>query len=372
MAKNVSMRLDEMQPVQRIGNAAGFLANWSGGVQAVQADEHRWRILPVLTGGRACVNGFYSKAAMREFLLERGLQFVAFESMSWTNGAYTSFWSPQIRGQSNFFRGSADLWHSASSNIGQLRGQPQLAALTNPTREEVAAILDARTEPERLAQSIGLSLRNMDTSVRGIFEFYHEELINLLAHGQTDGTSSASMRDQVLFAHIHAFFLHLGSARDYLAALVAFRLGHDPHDVDSLTKLLKVAGAADVTGEPLLALLSSRGYIAPRQNDPSKLQQHGWLWQATDQRNELTHRRTYGARFVEGMGHLTALDVDDGLYRYVRPLAGSYPADDVLDAILEHYANVNELFFAAAGAAEYDTSIRKLTDDDIVSVEDQT
>lgn len=370
--KKIPLQLDEMQPVQRIGNAAGFLANWSGGVQAIQADEHRWRILPILTGGRPCVNGSYSKAAMRQFLLERGLQFVAFESMSWTNGAYTSLWSPQIPGQTNFFRGPADLWHSMSSNIGQVRGQPQLAALTNPTREEVAAILDARTEPERLAQSVGLSLRNMDTSVRGIFEFYHEELTNLLAHGQTDGTSSASMRDQVLFAHIHAFFLHLGSARDYLAALIAFRLGHDPHDADSLTNLLKVIGAGDVAGEPLLALLSSRGYIAPRQNNPLKLHQAGWLWHATDQRNELTHRRTYGDLFIEGMGHLSTLDADDGLYRYVRPLGGSYPADDVFDAILKHYGNANELFFAAVGAAGYDASIRILTDADLVSIEEQS
>lgn len=180
--------------------------------------------------------------------------------MNWTNGAYTSFWSPHIPGRTGFFRGPADLWHCISSNIGQVRGQPDLAALTDPTREELAAIYDALTEPERLAQSIGLSLHNMDTSVREIFEFYHEELTNLLAHGQTDGTSSTSMRDQGLFAHIHAIFLHLGSARDYLAALLAFRLGHSPHDMDSLTNLLKVISSAGVTGEPLLALLSSRGY----------------------------------------------------------------------------------------------------------------
>ncbi|RCW21575.1 hypothetical protein DFR48_110164 [Ciceribacter lividus] len=372
MIKKVSLRLDEMQPVQRVANASGFSANWSGGVQATQADEHRWRILPVLTGGRPCVNGFYSKSAMQQFLLERGLQFVAFERMNWIDGAYTSFWSPRIPGQTNFFRGPADLWHSMSSNIGQVRGKPQLAALSNPTLEQLAEILDARTEPERLAQSIALSLRNVDTSVRGIFEFYHEELTNLLAHGQTDGTSSASMRDQVLFAHIHAFFLHLGSARDYLAALIAFRLGHDPHNVDSLTKLLKVIGAADVTGEPLLELLSSRGCIAPRRNNSSKFEQAGWLWQATDQRNELTHRRTFGDLFSERRGHLTAVDLDDGLYRYVRPLGGSYPADDTLDAILEHYANVNELFFTAAGVAGYDASIRTLTDDDIVSVQEQS
>ncbi|KKB07867.1 hypothetical protein [Devosia chinhatensis] len=372
MTERVSLRLDEMQPVQRVGNASGFFANWSGGIQAIQADEHRWRILPVLTGGRPCVNGFYSKAAMRQFLLQRGLQFVAFESINWTNGAYTSYWSPQIPGQTNFFRGPADLWQSISSNIGRVRGQPQLAALTNPTREELAAILDARTEPERLAQSISLSLHNMDTSVRGIFEFYHEELTNLLAHGQIDGKRSASMRDQILFAHVHAFFLHLGSARDYLAALIACRLGHNPNVVDSLTNLLKVTSPADVSGEPLLALLSSRGYIAQRPNNPLKLQQNGWLWQATDQRNELTHRRTYGDLFIESMGHLIALDADDGLFRYVRPLGGSYPADDVFDAILEHYANTTELFFAAAGAAGYDANIRTLTDADIISVEEQS
>jgi hypothetical protein len=372
MTKKVSQRLDEMQPVPRIGDAAGFSANWSGGVKAIQADEHRWRILPVLTGGRPCVNGFYSRASMHNYLLERGLQFVAFESISWFKGAYTASWSPRIPGQTNFLRGPADLWHSISSNIGQVRSRPQLAALADLTWEQLAVIYDARTEPERLAQSIGLSLHNMDTSVSGIFEFYHEELINLLAHGQTDGSGSSSMRDQTLFAHIHAFFLHLGSARDYLAGLIALRLKHNPHDIDSLAKLLKVAGPEDCKAEPLLALLSSRGYITQRHEDPSKFKQSGWLWQATDQRNELTHRRNYGDLFIERMGHLDALDADDGLFRYTRPLGGSYPASDVFDAILEHYANANELFYTAAGAAGYDASIRTLTEADIISVEEQS
>jgi len=371
MSKRVSQRLDEMRPIQRTSDASGFFANWSGGIQAIKADEHQWRILPVLTGGRPCANGFYSKAEMQQFLIERGVQFVGFENVSWTNGSYTSSWSPRIPGRTNFLRGPANLWRSISSNIRQIRIQPLLDKLDEPTEEGLAAILDARTEPERLAQSIGLSLRNMDISVRGIFEFYHEELTNLLAHGHTNGTRSASMRDQVLFAHIHAFFLHLGSARDYLATLIAFRLERSAHKTDSLAKLLEVTRLIDVDRDPLLAMLSSQGYITQHQKKPSQLQQAGWLAKATDQRNELTHRRTYGDVFIEKAGHLTVIDEEAGLFRYTRPMGGSYPASDVFDAILTHYAKANELFCAAAETTKYNTSILTITDDDIVCEEEQ-
>lgn len=369
MRKKTPQRFDEMRPIERVANASGFLANWSGGIRATQIDEHLWGIMPLLAGGHPCFNGHYSKSAMQQFLLERGLQFIAFESLSWTNGAYTSFWAPKIPGETNFLRGPADLWSSISSNIGQRRGKPQLEALTNPTAAQLAAIFDDRTEPERLSQSIALSLRNMDSHVRGIFEFYHEELTNLLGDGQTDGSNSASTRDQVLFAHIHAFFLHLGSARDYLSALIALRLGHDPLKVDSLAKLLKVINPSEETREPILSLLSSKGYIAKSNDNPSKFQQAGWLWKATDQRNELVHRRTFGDLFLERAGHLIPLDLDDGLYRYVRPLGGKYPANDVFDAILEHYTNANDLFFNTAKIAGYDTSIINLTDGELISIQ---
>lgn len=122
-------------------------------------------------------------------------------------------------------RGPADLWSSVANNIAQIRTADDLAAMPQPNLKQIAALFDNRTEAERLASSISLSLRNMDISVEQIAEFYNEQLVNHMALGKLTGELLSSTLDQALFAHVHSFFVHPGAARDYLAAFCALRLG---------------------------------------------------------------------------------------------------------------------------------------------------
>lgn len=338
-----------------------------GGVQSAERDKGRWQILPLQHEGAPHVSGMYSKAEMQAFMKQRGARFVAFQQISWLKGDFTSNWAPLIPGETNFHESPADLWSRAASNLDQARTKPAIQALQNPTFDQIAAIRDAHSQPERLARSISLSLRNLDTSVSQIAEFYHEELSNLLAGGQTDGRRSSSTRDQNLYALVHSFFLHLGTARDYLAAFVGFELGMDVTKIDAMNRLVDAIRAPDIARSAILAMLEAKGYIKPIGAPSTKWKDAGWLNEATDLRNEFTHRRTFGDMTAERMGHLRPLDADVGLYRYFRPVSWQAGDKDVFDVILDSYERTNELFFAAAKLSRQDLSIMQITDKDIIS-----
>jgi hypothetical protein len=208
----------------------------------------------------------------------------------------------------------------------------------------------------------------MDISVEQIAEFYHEQLVNLMAAGIVDGRRSANTQNQTLFAHVHSFFLHLGAARDYLAALIAARIGKDPGKIDSMAHLIKALRAKDIETDALLKLLESRKFIQPIPDNTNRREISGWLKEASTLRNQFVHRRPYGARHVERFGHAVAVSPEMGLYRYVRPVLVKNDAElDVLDVVVSHYKQATALFQDAAEVSGQDTSILTITDKDIIS-----
>lgn len=368
MAK-VPLALDVMMAIPRIDDGHGFLINWSGGLQSVEKGKNQWQVLPVQHDNKPHVSGFYTRAAMQEFMEQRGAKFVSFQQISWIDGHYTSQWAPLIPNQQNFGQSPADRWMNVASNLTRARCQPLMTVNKNLNDAQYEAIMDDHSEPERLARSIALSLRCLDNSVSAIADFYHEELTNLLADGSTDGHRHASMRDQALFALVHSFFLHIGSARDYLAAFVALKLGLDVTKIDSMARLIETLRVGDATRSPIAQLLATKGYIRPKPAPSTKWEVAGWLDEVTDIRNEFTHRRTYGQTKAERMGHLRPLDESVGLYRYFRPIYQKGADKDVFDVMIGHYEKVNELFFIAAELSGHDMSIMHLTDKDIISME---
>ena len=211
-------------------------------------------------------------------------------------------------------------------------------------------------------------MKSLDTTVAQISLFYHDELINLLSDGSIDGRRSSSTRDQSLYALVHSFFLHLGAARDYLATFIAAELNMDTAKTDSMARLVDALRGPKTSGSAILQILEAKGDVEPIGTPSTKWEVAGWLKEASDLRNEFTHRRTYGHTLQEQMGRLQAIETNVGLYRYFRPISWGVGTDDVFDTILSHYEKLNERFFAAAEASGFDTSIIHLTENDIVSV----
>lgn len=369
----ISICNDKTLPLSRQPDGQGFYIHCIGGFRAAMSENDLWAIEPVLDNGRPCRKGFVAKAELDVLMRRTGLMPIAFQSLGWRGGDYHSNWSPLIPGRTNHLQGPSDLWINVASNLAPQRSGAELRDMTVPTHEKIATILDDRTEEERLALSISLSLRSMDISVEQIAEFYNEQLVNLMAAGLVDGQRSGGTQDQTLFAHVHSFFLHLGAARDYLAALIAARIGKDPRKVDSMADLICALRPRHFGTDALLDLLETRKFIQPIPENPNKRKMSGWLREASDLRNQFVHRRPYGARHLERFGYVTAIAPEMGLYRYMRPILVEKDAErDVLDVVVRHYKQATALFQDMAEASGWDISMLTLTDKDIISIKRST
>jgi len=359
---------DRTIPLPRQPDADAYYVHCSGGFRGAMVKQDVWMIEPILDGKLPCRKGYFSKAELQRFTASNRLAPIALQRISWINGRYHSSWSPIIPGRKNFLESPSELWSNLASNLASQRTGAELSGMSNPTQEKIAALLDDRTEDERLAESISLSLRSMDINVEQIAEFYHERLVDTLSAGELDGQRSASIGDQTLFADAHSFFMHLGAARDYLGAFVAARIGEDPRKIDSMGRLTHALRPHHFGTDGLLALLSSQKFIQPSPKNPSRWEVSGWLKEASDLRNEFMHHRPYGSRFIERFGYIAAILPEIGLYRYIRPILTSDGFQrDALDVVLYHYKNSTNLFQQMADISGHDISMLTITDEDIIS-----
>jgi hypothetical protein len=366
------------QPNQDVQSAAipqqpdgsGFILHFTGGVRAGQIDKDVWKIDPFLADGRPVIKGPFSTAALQAFSAKHKLSGIAFESMGWTNGSYHSSWTPINPTRKNHFLGPADLWRNISSNITRGRTDEKLRAMVDPTHEKLAALLDDRADAERLAQSISLSLRSVDISIGQIAKFYHEQLVDSIASGALNGQRRATSLDQTLYAHVHSFFMHLGAARDYLAAFAGVSLGKDTAKIDSLARLTEIIRCSHFGSSSILQLLRSKGFLAASSTNENRWEASGWLRDMSIMRNQYVHKRPYGEMFFERMGHARVVDAEQGVYRYFRPIVIDKNADrDLLDVISDHYREATVLFEDAAQASGFDAAILSITDKEIISLE---
>lgn len=206
----------------------------------------------------------------------------------------------------------------------------------------------------------------MDISVEQVAEFYHEQLVDLMAAGFTEGRHAGTSEDQTLFSHVHFFFLHLGATRDYLAALIAARLGKDSKKLDSMGRLVDALRSEDFGMDALLDLLAARNFIEPDPTKPTRRRMSGWLRDASALRNHFIHSRPYGSRYFERFGRIVPVAPKVGLYRYMRPVVIDDNADaDALNVIAYHYKRATDLFYSLAEASGRDISMLRLTDKDI-------
>lgn len=362
---------DKWHAVSRQPDADVFLNHFTGGFRSARVSANQWWITPVFEGGEARAKGFLTDAQLRQLVRIGGFRILGFQSSGWRKGEWHSSWRPIILKEKKHALSPSNIWRNISINLFQATRVYQLEELKHADHSKIAAILDDRTVEERLAQAISLSLRSMDLAVEQIAEHYHEQLINKMYAGDVDGQKSSNTMDQNLFAHVHAFFLQLGSARDYLAAFIAHRLGMDAGHgkIDTMNALKNKLRAQDAGREPILDHLIKRGWLVPQANSPQRWATSGWLKEITDLRNEIVHRRPYGSVYAERFGWSIRLNAELGLYRYFRPIEIKGKSErDLLDVICDHYRVCTELFFEAAKTSGLDGSMMTLTGKDIISL----
>lgn len=364
--QRIPLPQDVTKSVERQPDGRSFLIHYTGGLRAYERAPNSWFVMPIYDKG-PCAKGLMSKAHMGAFLKQSGVKPISFQDMGWINGMYHSRWVPIVPGRRNNATSPSDHWSRISGNLSRQRTADVLKTFDTPSVKQITELMDGRGPIEGLAQAITLSLRNIDISVEQIAEFYHERLIDLMASGLLDGRRSATSLEETLYAHVHAFFMHVGAARDYLAALVAARIGLNPSKVDALSRLVERLRTAHFNIDPILKVLVDKGYLRIANANSSKIETAGWLADISQLRNKLVHTRPYGFMFAEMMGYAATVDGEHGLFRYCRPIIVHDAEADVLELINDHYATLSSLFLECAEVSGYNTGIAVLTDEDIVS-----
>lgn len=337
---------------------------FAGGFKAVSRYRDLWEIVPIFVEGRPCVKGFLNREQLQRFSAKFNLTGLGFQDSGWLQGSEISFWNPIIPSQKRHTRSPTDLWGNIRFNISRERMAEKVGALEKPSFELIAAIADDKTAPERLAGSIALSLRNLDISIQQIARFYHSQLVTLLATGGVKGNRRGTVLDQNLYAHVQAFFLHLGAARDYLAAFIAHEIGMDSAKIDSMARLIERLQPKHISSNKVLEFLKQRGDMVSAQASLDKFEQSGWLKEATTMRNLFVHKRPYGSLLLEHMGYVAPIDEKEGLFKYVRPMMTDREGD-VLDTLVVHYQNVMTVFEGAAERSGLDHSMATFGPSDI-------
>jgi len=362
--------LAQVVKLPRQSDGEGFFLYFTGGFRAAKIAEDAWQIEPVIVDGFPCATGPLTKSQLAVLAKENDYREIAFHTFGWKNGVYYSSWSPIVPGKRNHLEGPSELWSNIAGNIARARTKDFFETADRLSQAEITQALDDQNPVEALAGYISLSLRSMDISVEKIADHYHEQLVNHMAAGRLDGERYANTLSQTLYAHVHSFFLHLGAARDYLGALIAFRIGLDPQKADSMARLVGELRRTHLPTDPLLDVLFSSGNIAAHRRKAGKFAVSGWLQEATSIRNTLVHRRPYGSKFGERSGWATPTQKRAGLFRYFRPLDLNGNAEqDVFDVLHHHYRQCTYLMHQAAIASGYDTSMLHITNKDVISLD---
>ena len=278
-------------PKQEDGN--GCLLHFSGGVRASKQSDNTWAILPILNNQNPSILGKFDQKQIETFARETSLLAVGIQRYGRHEGIYHSNFYPILPDQRSNLEAPSDLWGNIATNITQQRCGDKLRNLDQPTEREIAQILDNQGNEENFANAISLSLRSMDFHAERISEFYYDRLMSHMHRSLIQKEKSGGVGDQELYAHVHSFFLHLGTARDYLGAIIAAGLGKNPK-INSMAKLLTKVDAVALNSDQLIEVLKNLGFVDNNGSENDKFNIAGWLKEVSDQRNTLVHERPYG------------------------------------------------------------------------------
>lgn len=323
--------------------------NNTGGLKIWQISRDEWSYGPVLRHGKPCIAGVFTFPEVKKKIENIQLIPIGYEYCSSIDGIVTNtYMSVYPVSKKNPFP-TTDVWQNIVGNMAGAKEQSDGLH-------------------RRYAQYLTASLRSLDFCIAAMANHYHNQLVSSLREGRPEGQRYSHISDLSFAANVHSFFLHFGSARDYLATLVARRCGIQSKEVDSLASLAKRLHPSRLPDDPLLRHLLNSGLLVP-DVDGKKMQAGGWLKGASALRNSVVHNHPYGSREPEQAGMILSIDGAKETFKYWRPIMVDGEGDrDALDVATKVYHNTMHLFGWLAEKSGLKPDIRTLDDTSIVDI----
>ncbi len=337
-----------------------LVMNLTGGFKAWQRSQNEWSIGPIIYNDEVVMAGILSFAELRSAMSIMGLSWTVFEHRVVMSGVITKMWRSVEPVGMNSALSATDVWQTIRANSTSRRVAQFRAQFPDSSAQEILTIMEQSNADERLSEYISDSLRSMDICISSISDFYHDQLTTFLREGRAVGAKSCSVADLPFVANVHSFFVHFGAARDYLAALLAYRCGLS-QNTEAMNRLLDKLTWNNLPNDPIIQHLVKVGCFAAKPNS-TKTKLAGWLEDASNVRNELVHRRPFGSHESERYGHIQNAGGLEGHFRFFKPIhVGDGSTTDTLDYLADLYGKTTKLFGEIALISGADTAIQTLS-----------
>jgi hypothetical protein len=205
-----------------------------------------------------------------------------------------------------------------------------------------------------LAGHMAFSLFAAGIRLRDASDGYQAQLLDALHEGRQAGGRFSNIPMYDLHLAFHSVLSELASARDYLAAALAIKLGA-PSKIDAMNRFadwLGAASRAEFRDGPVVRQMLDA--YDPGSADP-------WLHQLTEYRNLFLHRRPMGSTTSPQFLVYDVVEREEVLYpRISMPLDAtdpSAPGQDALTRFIQLYRAMARLMKLAADHAPYGAAI---------------
>ena len=339
----MNLNIDFFEELTVPPNSSLLKLHFTGGVSASQTDKG-WVLGPVPVDGMPHLIGFIPEALLYELLTPHNVLPLFFEQRGVSDGVQHSFYFPWKENRGADVRSAEDLWSAVASNMK-----------------------DESEREKELARHIHLSLTSVSVHLSRITAFYDMQLTGAIHSKKKINNRFSNATDKEIAASVHDFYAALGTARDHLAALIALRLGK-PKRIDDLARLLTSMKGDRFFRDPMIGILLSDGEIICT---PTKWMVVGELREIGLVRKRLVHNTPYGSLDDERGGRLvSALEAGDmqlRVYERMFKLEGNEPIE-LHQLLRRHYLFAMKLFEDMAKYSGYNSEIKVLTGDDIISI----
>ncbi|MDB5583746.1 MAG: hypothetical protein JWR80_8922 [Bradyrhizobium sp.] len=304
----------------------------TGGIRAVEQPGRLWSWYPVIAGGATQQLAPLSIGKIADLAGKIGLDLFGGDQQSgletplisriWTPLQYPHDGGPQ----------PADTWRGIAKNADKA-GDAAYALL---------------------ARHLAFSLVAAGIRLRDASDGYQVQLDHAVHSGRKAGSRFSNIPMYDLHLAFHSVLSELASARDYLAASLASKLGA-PANIDAMNKFARWIGAA--------SRADLRDGVVVRQFLDAYDQGSAdpWLFQLTEYRNQFLHRQPMGSTTSPQRLRYDIVEHGGILYpRITMPLDAadpSAPGQDALTRFIQLYRAMTRLMTLAADHAPYSPAV---------------